>query len=143
MIASNIKKSLDTQVRILIVDDDPLLSESLSLILEELLEISNTIEHAFDAQTALEKLANEHFDIVLLDYLLPDSNGLEIIKKVKKNGFGPKIIFMTGLSEDDTSEKALQLGAVDHIPKGNMDILKLKKSIMDILDTLSISSQKN
>ncbi len=102
---------MSTGRQILLVDDDISLRESLAEQLELHEEFGT--EQAGDAATALELVKREHFDMVLLDIGLPDMDGREVCKLMRRNGFKTPIIMLTGA---DTI-LGLESGANDYIVK--------------------------
>jgi diguanylate cyclase (GGDEF)-like protein len=118
----------DTVVRnsILVVDD-----EKANLIaLNHLLNEEYDIFMAKDGQTALEKVQECMPDLVLLDIIMPDIDGYEVLSKIRRlDGKirDVRVIFITGLSGDDNEAKGLTLGAADYINKPfNSTIVKLR-----------------
>ena len=110
---------------LLIVDDDK--SNLLSLI--HILQDDYTIYTARDGEEAIHKAEECPPDLILLDIVLPDIDGYEVLGRLKKlDGTGEiPVIFITGLSESKSEEKGLELGAVDYITKPfNPAIVKIK-----------------
>ncbi len=104
-------------------------------IIKELLKEQNimtfVITIAGSLAEALENLAKNEFDIILLDLGLPDSFGYETFSKLIK--LYPKanaIIILTGLNDTEIGLSAMYEGAQDYIIKGNIDSDKLTKSII-------------
>ena len=101
--------------KILIVDDDADLRETLS---EQL-----ALHEEFDpviATTAAEGLAGakaEHVDLVLLDVGLPDMDGREACKLLRKNGFKGPVVMLTGQDSDADMILGLESGANDYVTK--------------------------
>lgn len=98
---------------ILVVDDEPqihrLLKTSLTGQRLELLEVST-------AEQALQRLAAEPVDLVILDLGLPDKSGLHVIAKVRETSSVP-IIVLTVRNDDEAKVKAFDLGADDYLAK--------------------------
>ena len=120
-------------LQILIVDDDELFSESLSMLLKEILTKKSCFEFAYSGNTALELLENNQFDIVFLDNKLPDRNGLTILNEIRRKKISTNVIIITGFSDEEIAVKAMKMGAVDYISKGNIDIPRLSESLNDIM----------
>jgi DNA-binding response OmpR family regulator len=101
--------------KILIIDDDDELRESLSeqLSLHEEFET----ELASTAQDGLKLARNGHVDLVLLDVGLPDLDGREACKLLRRGGFKGPIIMLTGQSSDADTILGLESGANDYVTK--------------------------
>lgn len=102
------------KVRILILDDDP----DICFLLADFLGGNGYItETAYKMETALQKMQKAHFDLVLCDYRLEDGDGLEVLKKVKKDFPGLIFIIITGYSDVKTAVKVIKHGAYDYVTK--------------------------
>jgi two-component system response regulator ChvI len=101
--------------RVVLVDDNELFRESLTLNLRE----AGFDVHAFaSGEAAVAHLvAKTDADIVLLDWMMPGMNGLEVLQRIRAANLSVPIILLTGLSEQIYEEAALQSGAVDFIEK--------------------------
>ena len=109
--------------KILVVEDDVMLNSGLcyNLELDEYKAVS-----AHDAATALEKIKNETFDLVILDVNLPDGDGFELCKKIKAVQDTP-VIFLTARDLESDVMKGFDLGADDYITKPfNINIFRKK-----------------
>jgi DNA-binding response OmpR family regulator len=98
---------------ILIVDDAPGLVKGLKLSLEQ---EHYRVSTALDGREALATLAAERFDLILLDLMLPEVDGLTICREVRKRSATP-IIMLTARSEDTDKILGLELGADDYVTK--------------------------
>ncbi len=104
---------------ILIVEDDIFVRELVGMKLKEAKYIVTT---SSDGQDGLNKLLSDKYDIALLDLMLPNKTGLEILsefKSKKSTDYNPKIIIMSNLSEQDKITECLKLGVVDYIVKSH------------------------
>lgn len=102
--------------KVLIIDDDP----SVRILLKKILQRSSFIVLEHDRGTEIENvISNGKPDLILLDLILPDINGLQVLRTLKKNPETKNlpIIVLTGSSDKDNRIKALQYGAVDYITK--------------------------
>ncbi|MCD4783637.1 MAG: PAS domain S-box protein [Candidatus Eremiobacteraeota bacterium] len=68
-------------------------------------------------EEAIERLKRETFNIILLDYVLPDMNGVELIKKIKKDYPDIIVIFLTGQGNEEVARDAFLAGATDYFSK--------------------------
>lgn len=106
---------MSTARKILIIDDDEDLQESLSDQLA-LHEEFDTVSAA-TASEGIEKAKSEHIDLVLLDVGLPDMDGREGCKILRRSGFKSPIIMLTGQDSDADTILGLESGANDYVTK--------------------------
>lgn len=88
---------------VLIVDDERIVLDVLQRILSRL-GYNTTISNSGD--DAIKQFQGNHFDLVLLDVLMPEKNGFEIAKEFKKINPDQKIVMVTGLGEDAVETQA-------------------------------------
>ncbi len=118
-------------ISMLIVEDDPdyhfLLKELLSG--EETAEILYRKEFTDTFAKAAEVLAQDHFDVILLDLGLPDSQGLETVRRFIPVASDIPVIVLTGLNDEDLGLQAIHEDAQDYLVKGEISFPVLRKSI--------------
>lgn len=101
---------------VLVVDDTP---ENID-VLVALLSDTYEVQVAINGERALKIAFSDHPpDLILLEIMMPDMNGFEVIKELKKNLRTEKIpvIFVTAAGETQSEEEGLELGAVDYVLK--------------------------
>ncbi|KGO92135.1 response regulator transcription factor [Flavobacterium subsaxonicum] len=101
-------------MKLLIVEDEPNL---LSVIRKGLSEKNHDVSAALDGTTALEMLANNAFDVVVLDVMLPDINGIEICRRLRAAGNFVPILMLTALTSSENIVNGLNTGADDYMAK--------------------------
>ena len=101
--------------RLLLVDDDETLRQSLAEQLD-LYEDFETVQAA-DGAAALEQIKSGHFDAVFLDVGLPDMDGREVCRLMRRAGLKSPIIMLTGAATDSDAILGLDSGANDYIIK--------------------------
>ncbi|MFN3345055.1 MAG: sigma-54-dependent transcriptional regulator [Chloroherpetonaceae bacterium] len=122
---------------ILVVDDEPLLVE----FIKESLELEGyAVETASNGASALEVARQSFPDIVLLDYHLPDMNGVEILKKLREQDSSIQVLILTGHNDVKTAFEAMRCGAADYILKP-FDLESLKLSIAKVAEKISLRNQ--
>jgi DNA-binding response OmpR family regulator len=101
--------------KILVVDDDAELRNALveQLALQEEFE-TDTVD---TAQAALQHAKSGHIDLVLMDVGLPDMDGREAVRVLRKNGFKAPVIMLTGHDTDSDTVLGLEAGANDYVVK--------------------------
>ena len=103
------------KLRVLVVDDEPLIRWSLAETLEQ---SGHAVEEAGDAASAIRSVsAGEPFDVVLLDYRLPDSNDLSLLQSIRRLAPASAVIMMTAFGTPEVIAGALKLGAYQVIAK--------------------------
>jgi len=100
--------------KILVVDGEKGICENVHKILAK---NNYEVTQALSAQEALEKMAKESYSLLISDIVMPEKNGLELLKLVKEQWPLTKVIIMTAYASTDTAMKAIRLGALDYIPK--------------------------
>ena len=99
---------------ILLVDDEP---ELLDMVFSILVEYGfHNVKTAQSVKQALEEAEKFHPDLAILDVMLPDGNGFDLMKRLKKNNDYP-VLFLTACGEDDDKLKGFGLGADDYMIK--------------------------
>jgi DNA-binding response OmpR family regulator len=100
--------------RILVVDDEKGICENVKKILAKK---NYEVTQVLSAREALEKMAEDSYSLLISDIVMPERNGLELLKLVKEQWPLTKVIIMTAYASTDTAMKAIRLGALDYIPK--------------------------
>ena len=113
--------------KILIVDDEPLIVKGLKYSLEQ---EGYEIDSAADGEEALAKFASGHFDLILLDVMLPKMDGIEVCQRVRERSNIP-IIMLTAKGEDMDKILGFEYGADDYMTKP-FNILEVKARIKSI-----------
>ncbi len=101
-------------IKIMVVDDEA----SICRNVEKILKKNNyEVTCANSAGEALEKMQDESFNLMITDIVMPQMNGLELLKKVKSQWPDIKALTMTAFASTDTAHRAIRLGALDYLPK--------------------------
>ena len=116
--------------KILIIDDE----EPILKMYKESLGQHQVIT-AKNGQEGLEIAAKETPDLILLDIIMPEVNGLDVLAKLKedKNTASIPIVILTNLPEEASKEKATQLGAADYLVKAENEPDELAKKVKEIV----------
>ena len=101
-------------MRILIVEDEAQLSEALGAILEK---NNYIVDRVFDGESGLDYILSDIYDGAILDIMLPKLNGIEVLKKARKEGISTPIILLTAKGEVEDRILGLDCGADDYLPK--------------------------
>src|SRR3954470_12559568 len=114
---------------LLIVDDEKTTREGL----REALQDRYDVYLADDAKAAMELLEQEHFDVMLTDFRLPNEDGLKLIRRAKSLPKPPVCILMTAYGSEELAVQAMKEGADDYIAKGRLQIDELEMRIAGAL----------
>ncbi|MFZ7112193.1 MAG: response regulator [Desulfatiglandales bacterium] len=102
------------RAKILVVDDERSICRNVKKILSK----SNyEVSEALSAEEAMGKMAKETFALLISDIVMPGTNGLELLRLVKKQWPLAAVIMMTAYSSTDTAVRAIRLGALGYLPK--------------------------
>lgn len=101
-------------MKVLIVEDEPSLQEVLRKSMEG---EKYVVEVADSCRSALRKVSNYAYDCILLDIMLPDGNGLQVLEYLKREGRNEHVIILSAKDALDDKVKGLELGADDYLPK--------------------------
>jgi two-component system, cell cycle sensor histidine kinase and response regulator CckA len=114
-------------VRLLVVDDDPQAQALIEMALVDA-HFDRVLEIVPTAAEGLHRIEDDEHDCYLVDYRLPDGNGLELIHEAKAQGATKPFILMTGYGSGDIDEAALKEGVADYVEK-HMLATHLERSI--------------
>jgi DNA-binding NtrC family response regulator len=104
---------MDPATTVLVVDDEPGIRQSFKMVLKDKFHVLL----AENGKQAIETLAKNTVDLILLDILLPDINGLDLLEKLKAVDPTPEVIMVTAVKEIQTAVRAIKLGAYEYIIK--------------------------
>jgi len=102
-------------LNVLVVEDDEGDAFLIKFYLGESVNYKFTFNHAKDMHSAHQLMAEQTFDIILMDLNLPDSNGLDTIKSFIENYPNSLVIVLTGLIDEKTGLEAVKVGAQDYL----------------------------
>ncbi|HVQ44891.1 MAG TPA: response regulator [Candidatus Saccharimonadia bacterium] len=106
---------------ILFVEDDKPIAEMYSRVLER---EGFQIEFAYNGTEGLQKARTKHYDLILLDIMMPEKTGIEVLNALRgedgKGSAQTKIVILTNLAQDKTSQEALKAQADGYIIKADI-----------------------
>lgn len=100
--------------KIILIEDE---SSVVSFIKKGLQELDYNISVAFDGKTGIKMAEDNDFDLIILDIMLPDINGLEVCKEIRKNNKTVPILFLTALDSSENIVLGLESGGDDYLVK--------------------------
>jgi two-component system copper resistance phosphate regulon response regulator CusR len=101
-------------MRILVVEDEP---EAAAILAKGLREHAFAVDTAADGREALEAVGVNDYDLLVLDVLLPRIGGLEVCRRIRRDGMAVPILMLTARGEPDQRVEGLDVGADDYLPK--------------------------
>jgi DNA-binding NarL/FixJ family response regulator len=117
-----------TPVRVVIVDDHRLFVDALALLLghDDRLEVIGT---AGDGRAAIDLVVQKHAEVAVIDVRMPEVDGLETARRLRKRSPETSVILVTGLDEPTLADQAREAGAVALLTKGALHD-QLKETII-------------
>lgn len=127
-----------TAKRILVVEDTELLRR---MYRDRLIQDGYEVMDAADGLAALSILRDEHFDLILLDLIMPRMGGIQVLEAVKQDPRTQTIpvVVLTNLGEEATIEHAVSLGAVDYLIKNETRPADVAEKVKLVLDSFAVA----
>jgi signal transduction histidine kinase len=119
----------DNSIKVLMVEDEQQVAQFVKKKLLSPGDGRYEWKHANTLKSGLEHLADEHFDVILLDLGLPDSEGLNTLVLTFEKAGGVPIIVLTGMYDEETAIKAFEMGAAEYFYKPRADESSLRRAI--------------
>ncbi len=125
--------------KILVVDDEERMARFIRLNLEH---DGFTVIEAYRGQKALDALRSQMPDLVVLDVMLPDIDGFEVLRMIREVSSVP-VIMLTAKGEEDDRVKGLELGADDYVTKpfSPRELVSRVRAVLRRTETSTISSR--
>ncbi len=105
---------MKTRLRILIIDDEPIVCERLTHALEK---FGFEVEAQTDSQAALDRVVEQRFDVLITDLKMRGPSGMDVLHFVRERHPATKVIVITGFATVETAREVMKGGAIDFIPK--------------------------
>ena len=131
-------------IPLLLVEDNPIYAEVLQLLLPSLgVDLQFNVTWVDTAEKALETVQQNRFDLVLLDYRLPTSDGLTVLDAIRSQpaAHQPAVIMLTGMGREEIAVEAMKRGAKDYLSKDHLDIASLLRAITSALERRRLEEQ--
>jgi two-component system response regulator PilR (NtrC family) len=123
--------------RLLIVDDEGSILDFLSLLFQQEGYEADTARTVEEARRAL---GGKTYDLVLCDVMMPDGNGLDLLREIKSGEADPAVIMMTAYTSTKSAIEAMKLGAADYISKP-FDVEELKIVAQKALERAELADE--
>ncbi|MDC7243307.1 MAG: response regulator [Sphaerochaetaceae bacterium] len=118
--------------KIAIVDDE----QDILNILEQFLSRSKnfSIKLFNNPKNAINEVKSNKFDLIILDIMMPQMDGIDFLKEIKKSSVKAKVIMMTGYSTHDRMVECLELGVDDYVKKPFSSLKDLERKVIENLE---------
>jgi len=123
---------MDENLQVLIIDDD----EVDRMAVRRALKINGScpkILEARDYKTAMDKVKDHSFDCIFIDYLLPDTDGLALVKEFRSQGLRIPLIVLTGQGDEQIAVDLMKAGATDYLSKSRISSGRLVQTVQNAL----------
>jgi two-component system sensor histidine kinase/response regulator len=127
-----VKLAMSNQLKILIVDDNQADRNNVRRLLKRA-GLETEITEAADYEEAKEKMSNNLFDCVLIDYLLPDRDGLTLVREIRQQGVKIPLIILTGHGDEEIAVDMMKAGASDYLSKFRLTPSRLNQAMQNAL----------
>jgi len=101
-------------VKILVVDDEPIVIRSCEAVLKS---AGYDIEGILSGKEAILRMEKENFDLVITDLMMPEVDGITLIKWIRQNRPDTGVVIITGYPSQETIKDAIDIGIIDYVPK--------------------------
>ncbi|OCL93993.1 response regulator [Aliarcobacter thereius] len=122
---------MNKKYQIAVVDDETEILDLLNRFLSRNPKFS--ISSFSNPVTALEHINEGKFDLVMLDIMMPQMNGIDVLEKIKETNEKQKVIMMTAYSTLDKVLKSHKIGATNYVMKPFSSLDSLEKQILEVL----------
>jgi DNA-binding NarL/FixJ family response regulator len=117
-------------IRIVVVDDHVIVRTGMCMLLAAEPEL-DVVGQAGCGETALPLLRKLRPDVLVCDVHLPGISGIEVVERVVRGGYGPRVIMVSALQEGPMPRRAMAAGASAYVGKGN-DVSELLRAVRDV-----------
>ncbi len=129
-------------IRVLLIEDDPAYARLLRVMLNRA-GLKYDMTHETCMLDGRNRLKQDSFDVILLDLMLPDTQGLETFRQAQAAAPDVPIIVITGMDNETFAVKAVQAGAQDYLVKGQADMQWLPRSIRYAIERQRAQAELN
>ncbi|MGF1675008.1 MAG: ATP-binding protein, partial [Rivularia sp. (in: cyanobacteria)] len=133
-------KSMEENLKILIIDDDEVDRMAVNRALKTA-GIKINLFEASDYSGAFEILAENEFDCIFVDYLLPGKDGLALVQEIRTSGSKVPLIVLTGQGDEQTAVQLMKAGASDYITKSRITPDLLSATLRNVIRLYQVELQ--
>ena len=121
---------MDTPIKkyVLLIEDDVFM---IDLLINELVRAGFEAVSAKTGKEGVEQFDKRKPDLIILDFLLPDQNGFETLRQIRRkpNGADAKVIILSNIAEGPNIEEAKRLGCTDYLVKANLSLAEIIEKV--------------
>ncbi len=123
----------ESQRKVVLLIEDEI--DLVDLYTEILNEAGYDVLPAYDGEDGIYKAKNDQWDLLLLDIMLPEKDGMAVLEEIQKEEVGKKgpIVLLTNLNSEDLIERAYKLGADDYLIKSEISLEDITKKVKQYL----------
>jgi len=123
---------MDEEVKVLVIDDDDVDRLTLTRALKKS-EITHRVTECARAEDAFQLLKENRYDCIFLDYLLPGTDGLMLLRKFRLDGIKTPVIIVTSQGNEKIAVEMMKAGASDYIVKDHINPTNMKRIIQTVI----------
>lgn len=117
------------RIRVLLIDDDPAAPLLTRAIMDQIPSADFELEHAVGAAEGAELMARRDHDVYLVDYVIGDESGIELVRDARARGNRAPMILLTGKGRYEVDVEAMAAGVSDYLEKGSVGPDAMERSI--------------
>lgn len=123
---------MDSAKKILLIEDDQYINEIYS---RQITQAGYQLTSVMKGDAANKEIQNQRFDLILLDVMLPDTNGIELLKTIKSSDQNQQtsVVLLTNLAQEEVIQQAKNLGAVGYLVKAMYNPDQIMEQIANVL----------
>mgnify|MGYP000406078037 CR=1 FL=1 len=118
--------------KVLIVEDEKAISRVMELKMKQ---AGFEVEVAENGAKAIERTQEVQFDCVLLDLILPEKDGFQVLEAIRQTRPDTKVVVLTNLGQPEDRERVMELGVLGYYVKSEMSIHTLVQKIQELIQS--------
>ena len=129
------------ELSLLLIDDDEIDRHAITRVLHKS-TVPCAVHHATTAAEGLEKASSTKFDAILLDYRLPDQNGLDVLRHLRGGAYdGVAVVMLSRFENESLAEECLEAGAQDFLLKDEVNSRHLTRVVLQARQRFQIEER--